>query len=70
MAAGLLVISPARPLFPVQTILKKIATHAPDSQMLARIKEVYSVYGHRNDAFAPARDRLPPGLKVLGMITL
>ena len=66
-AAGLLVISPARPLFPVQTILEKI--QKPDSRLLARMKEVYSVYGHRNDGFAPARAILPPGLKVLGMVT-
>jgi len=68
-AAGLLVLSPPRPLFPAQTILEKIAAHAPDSKMLARANEVYSVYAHRNDAFAPVRDRLPPGLAVLGMVT-
>jgi hypothetical protein len=69
MAAGLLVISPPRPLFPVRTILGKIAAQTPESKMLARANEVYSVYGHRNDAFASARDRLPPGLAVLGMVT-
>ena len=66
-AAGLLVISPARPLFPVQTIFAKI--QMPDSRLVARIKEVYLVYAQRNDGFAPARELLPPGLKVLGMIT-
>ncbi len=68
-AAGLLVLSPPRPLFPVRTILNNIAARAPNSKMLARANEVYSVYEHRNDAFAPARDQLPPGLKVLGMVT-
>jgi hypothetical protein len=67
MAGGLLVVSPARPLFPVQTILGRI--QMPDSHLLARMKEVYSVYGSRNDGFAPVRDILPPDLKVLGMIT-
>jgi hypothetical protein len=67
LAAGLLVISPARPLFPAQAILGKI--QALDSHLLARMKEVYSVYGNRNDGFAPARAILPPDLKVLGMIT-
>jgi hypothetical protein len=67
LAAGLLIISPARPLFPIQTILRKI--QAPDSHLLARVKEVYSVYGNRNDGFAPARDILPPDLKVLGIVT-
>ena len=63
MAAGLLIVSPARPLFPVQTILKRF----PDAP--ARVRVVYSVYAGRNDAFAPARDILPPGLKVLGLTT-
>jgi hypothetical protein len=67
MAAGLLVVSPARPLFPVETILSKI--QRPDSRLAARINEVYSVYHNRNDGFAPARAILPPDLKVLGMIT-
>ena len=67
IAAGLLVISPARPLFPVRTILDNF--QKPESRLWARINEVYSVYGSRSDAFAPARALLPPGLKVLGMIT-
>ena len=63
MAAGLLVISPPRPLFPVLTILAKMQ-HPPE-----RVVAVYSTYRERNDAFAPARDALPPGLKVLGLVT-
>jgi hypothetical protein len=63
IAAGVLIVSPARPLFPAQLILEKIHG-AP-----ARLREVYSVYGGRNDAFAPARAALPPDLKILGMIT-
>jgi hypothetical protein len=69
IAGGLLVVSPARPLFPAQTILEKIAAHASNSKLLARMKEVYLVYGNRNDGFAPARDVLPPGLKILGLVT-
>ena len=66
-AAGLLIVSPARPLFPIQTLLKN--ARLPDSHLFARIQEVYTVYGRRNDGFAPARTILPPGLKVLGMVT-
>jgi len=69
MAAGLLIVSPARPLFPVRPVMEKLASHASGSKMFSRMDEVYSVYKHRNDAFAPARDILPPGLKVLGMVT-
>ena len=63
IAAGLLVVSPARPLFPVQTILEKMPN------VPARPREVYSVYHERNDAFAPVRAVLPPDVKVLGLIT-
>lgn len=63
MAAGLLIVSPARPLFPIMAILR----HEPG--VPARIREVYTVYDHRNDAFAPVRATLPPGLKVLGVVT-
>ncbi len=69
MAAGLLIILPARPLFPALTIFQKIHAHDPNSKLLTRVAEVYTVYHNRNDGFAPARDILPPGLKVLGFIT-
>jgi hypothetical protein len=69
MAAGLLIISPPRPLFPVQTILGKIQPAHPDSKLLARVEEVYSVYHDRGHAFAPVLDLLPTGLKVLGLIS-
>jgi hypothetical protein len=69
LAAGLLIISPARPLFPVGMFLEKM--HAAEAQhpALARIETVYSVYAARNDAFAPAKEILPPGLKILGLVT-
>jgi hypothetical protein len=69
MAAGLLIILPARPLFPATTIFQKLHARHPDSQLLARTAEVYTVYHNRNHGFAPVLDILPPGLKVLGFIT-
>lgn len=69
MAALLLIISPARPLFPAMAIFEKIQTRHPDSKSLARMAEVYTVYHNRSVAFAPALEILPPGLKVLGFIT-
>jgi hypothetical protein len=68
-AAGLLIISPARPLFPVQKLLKKIQPRAPDSGLFIRVKTVYSVYGARADAFEPARAVLPAEANPLGLIT-
>jgi hypothetical protein len=68
-AAGLLIISPARPLFPVQKLLKEIQPHAPNSRWFIRVKTVYSVYGARWDAFEPARAILPADANPLGLIT-
>lgn len=68
VAVGLLVISPARPLFPVKVFLEKLQDAAAGHPVLARIETVYSVYAGRNDAFAPVRAALPPDLKILGLI--
>lgn len=68
IAAGLLIVSPARPLFPVQTILLKISGET-NSRVATRITEVYTVYRCRSDAFASVRDSLPPDVKILGAIT-
>jgi hypothetical protein len=68
MAGALLVISPARPLFPAQALIAK-TTSAPSSKLTARITEVYSVYSERNEAFAPVLAVLPPDLKILGLVT-
>ena len=64
LSAGLVVVSPPRPLFPIQTILAKMKNPP------VRVQAVYSVYRARNDAFAPARAvLLPLNLKVLGLVT-
>jgi hypothetical protein len=69
LAAGLLIICPARPLFPAETILGVIQAQHPDSKLLARADEVYAVYHDRSNAFAPVINVLPAGLKVLGFVT-
>ena len=69
MAAVPLFISPARPLFPAETVLNNIKASHSDSKFWARVEEVYSVYRDRNHAFAPALKTLPPGLKTLGFVT-
>jgi hypothetical protein len=69
IAAGLLIISPSRPLFPVGSILAKLQAGRSNSKLAARIEEVYSVYRDRNHAFAPALALLPPDTHVLGLIT-
>lgn len=63
VAAGvLLVVSPARPLFPVMTVLGHV--HNPP----ARVVAVYSTYRNRPDAMAPAREFLPAGTPAVGLV--
>ena len=69
IAAGLLVVSPPRPLFPVAVFLDKVHAMAGQHPALARAESVYSVYRNRSDGFAPVRAVLPPAVKVLGLIT-
>ena len=69
IAAGLLIVSPARPLFPVGIFLEKIHAAAVQHPVLMRVETIYSVYRDRSDGFAPVRDVLPPDVKVLGLIT-
>ena len=69
LAAVLLIITPSRPLWPAQTLLRAIHANTSASPLLQRVWTVYSVYGARADGFAPAREILPPDLKVLGVVT-
>ena len=69
MAAGLLIISPARPLFPTGLMLDRLQASHSDSKIRTRIETVYSIYRDRNHDFKPVLDILPPGVKVLGLIT-
>jgi hypothetical protein len=69
LLAGLLVVlSPPRPLWPVNTVLSGL--HLPESSHLVqRLKTVYSVYAGRHEAFAPLLAGLPEDAPVLGLVT-
>ena len=69
LAAILLIATPARPLWPAQTLIRMLDAENSTSPLLKRIWTVYSVYGERADGFAPVKAVLPPGLKVLGLVT-
>jgi hypothetical protein len=66
LAAVPMVLSPARPLWPANSLLAR--ADGRNSHLLTRAKTVYSVYRERFDAFAPARKLLPAGLNVLGVV--
>lgn len=63
-----LVVSPARPLWPAQSILSGLAKARPDGRLIQRAHRVYSVYSSRSDPLAQVRDLLPSNLRVIGFL--
>jgi hypothetical protein len=68
VAFVVLIVTPARPLWPAQTILTKALELQPDNRLLARALKTYSVYALRSDLLAELRAALPPDLKVVGFL--
>jgi len=62
------VVTPARPLWPAQTILSKALAAHPDQRVLQRAHKVYSVYADRWDPLAGVRSLLPQDLKTVGFV--
>ena len=69
MGGLLLVVTPARPLWPAQTILRAFGAEHSSHALVRRAWTVYSVYGGRGDAFAQAKAILPPDANPLGVVT-
>lgn len=69
LAALLLIINPARPLWPAVTVLRSMGAEQSPSQLIQRAWAVYSVYSQRSDGFAPVRRILPVSADPLGFIT-
>jgi hypothetical protein len=63
-----LILTPARPLWPAQTIVARLESHWPGSGQLQRAEEVYAVYRERNDLLHPLRELLPPDAARIGII--
>jgi len=68
MALGVLVVTPARPLWPAQTLLARLKASKPESRLLQRASKVYSVYASRSDPLANVRALLPKDVLVIGFI--
>ena len=68
LAALMVVISPARPLWPAQTVLTQAKNiyHGP---LWARAWSVYSVYAGRADGFAAVRPWMTPDDQTVGLVT-
>jgi hypothetical protein len=63
-----LIVTPARPLWPAQTILTRAVQAKPESRLLKRALTTYSVYSIRSDPLPELRAQLPDNLKLVGFL--
>jgi len=63
-----LVLTPSRPLWPSGRFFEALQNRFPRSGQVARARNVYETYWHRNDVFAGLRQHLPPSASVAGLI--
>jgi hypothetical protein len=68
VAFAVLIVTPARPLWPAKTFLRKALEVMPGNRLLARALETYSVYAIRSDPLPDFRPLLPKDLKVVGFL--
>jgi hypothetical protein len=68
LAVPVLAMTPGRPLWPAQTVLRRLRATHPTSHAIGRALEVYKVYGIRWDPLAEVRESLPPSVKVVGFL--
>lgn len=66
--AVVLLLTPARPLWPAETVLTRLQYRWTKNAQLARARQVYAVYRQRNDLLGPLRDYLPVDVKRVGLI--
>jgi cytochrome b561 len=66
LAGLLLVISPARPLWPAEWFFQHYRPRLGSSELAARAIDTYEVYSRRAEAFAPVIAALPADASVLG----
>jgi len=69
LAAGLAIVTPARPLWPATRVLGSLGGAESEHPLVRRAWKVYSTYAQRWDSFAPAREMLPEGETVVGVVT-
>jgi hypothetical protein len=65
----LLVVSPARPLWPARWFCAHFEVQLQQSHLGTRALTTYGVYGERAEAFGPALKVLPADATVLGFVT-
>ena len=68
LALLVLVLTPARPLWPARAVLSKFLALRPGQPLIARALSVYTVYSGRSDPLAEVRALLPKELTVVGFM--
>lgn len=68
LSAILIVIQPARPLWPANSVLSHFAVKN-DAPLIVRSRSVYASYQNREHAFQPMLEILPPDTGLLGFVS-
>jgi len=67
-ALPLLILCPARPLFPVEAVSNLMTKSHVPVEIVARYNRVYSVYAARSDALKELIASIPPGERAIGLV--
>ena len=67
-ALPLLILSPARPLFPVEAVSNLMTMCHVPVEIVARYNMVYSVYSARSDALQELTASVPPSEQTIGLV--
>lgn len=68
VAGAVLIVTPARPLWPALTILQKAVANHPENRLLKRALASYTVYRVRPDPIAAVRASLPAEVRLVGYL--
>lgn len=66
MAMMVVILTPARPLFPMQTMLKLLE---PKTEFASRAETSYVENARRNDGIGPVRALIPPEIHTIGFVS-
>lgn len=67
LAMLIVVVNPARSLWPAQAVLGAIHRAKPGQRLVERAARVYETYAERHDALSPARRLLPEEARCVGL---
>lgn len=68
LAIPVVILTPARPLWPAQAVFARLLEMRPGHPLLTRGLNAYTVYAQRSDPLAEVREHLPPGLETVGFM--